>query len=310
MNEKYGSWTVVSDVVIGEDNRHRYKCRCDCGVVKDVLAYELKRGKTTKCRQCCRITLDIGSKFGCYTVLECAGVNQKRSAVFKCRCDCGAESIVPGITLRKFPPNYCNKCPRNIVPIGEKYGEWTIIGFEDIYKYKSRWRVRCSCGEECIVNSNNIIRGVSTRCYKCKNKELKKITGRCFAVNISEETEVLNQEKIENIPLQFWNRLKDGATKRKIEFNITENDLVNLFNEQKGKCVFTGWNLVIDKNGKKCTASLDRIDSEQGYSADNIQFVHKHINLMKNAFLQEYFIKMCKAVVKHGKDEHRSVGVQ
>lgn len=50
------------------------------------------------------------------------------------------------------------------------------------------------------------------------------------------------------------------------------------------------------------TASLDRIDSTKGYTLDNIQWVHKHINVMKMDLDQEYFIKLCKLVTKKSKN--------
>ena len=48
------------------------------------------------------------------------------------------------------------------------------------------------------------------------------------------------------------------------------------------------------------TASLDRIDSNKGYTKDNVQFVHKDINWMKQDFEQNKFIEYCKKVAnKH-----------
>jgi len=63
-------------------------------------------------------------------------------------------------------------------------------------------------------------------------------------------------------------------------------------------------NEVLEKNGFVCalsgvkldenTWSPDRIDSKKGYTKENLQFVHKDINLMKNKFPEDYFIEMCK----------------
>lgn len=46
----------------------------------------------------------------------------------------------------------------------------------------------------------------------------------------------------------------------------------------------------------KCTASLDRIDSGQGYTNSNIQWVHSMVNMCKNKYPQDKFIEMCRAV--------------
>ena len=49
------------------------------------------------------------------------------------------------------------------------------------------------------------------------------------------------------------------------------------------------------------TASLDRIDSNLGYVKGNVQWVHKHINVMKNIFNQDMFIFLCNQVTKTNK---------
>jgi hypothetical protein len=45
-----------------------------------------------------------------------------------------------------------------------------------------------------------------------------------------------------------------------------------------------------------CTASLDRIDSSNGYEVGNIQWVHVMVNMCKNKYAQDVFVKMCKSV--------------
>lgn len=45
-----------------------------------------------------------------------------------------------------------------------------------------------------------------------------------------------------------------------------------------------------------CTASFDRIDSSEGYTQGNVQWVHTMVNMCKNKYPQVDFIQMCKAV--------------
>ena len=42
--------------------------------------------------------------------------------------------------------------------------------------------------------------------------------------------------------------------------------------------------------------SVDRIDSSKGYIIDNIRWIHKDINVMKNSFSDEYFTYLCKLI--------------
>lgn len=111
------------------------------------------------------------------------------------------------------------------------------------------------------------------------------------------------------LPMVYFSSCKAGAISRGFEFCITIEDMWNKFLEQDKKCALTGLPLNMERNYKMwkkdkevMTASLDRIDSTKGYTLDNIQWVHKHINVMKMDLDQEYFIKLCKLVTKKSKN--------
>lgn len=70
-----------------------------------------------------------------------------------------------------------------------------------------------------------------------------------------------------------------------------------MYVKQDKKCALTGIPLSFERNEKGCSASIDRIDSNIEYHLENIQLVHKDINLMKNHFNEDYFIDMCEKVV-------------
>jgi len=74
-----------------------------------------------------------------------------------------------------------------------------------------------------------------------------------------------------------------------------------LFLNQDRKCALSGLPLVFGANHGKIegTASLDRIDSSKGYTIDNVQWVHKIVNLMKQDSSDEEFVKMCRIVSNH-----------
>jgi hypothetical protein len=104
----------------------------------------------------------------------------------------------------------------------------------------------------------------------------------------------------EEIPASWITRFKHYAKKKNNCFEITPEDVWKLYLNQKQKCALTGLDISFKKVGKAVyTASIDRIDSSKGYITDNIQLVHKDVNMMKNAFDQTYFIELCKAVAKN-----------
>jgi len=83
---------------------------------------------------------------------------------------------------------------------------------------------------------------------------------------------------------------------------VTVQEAWELFELQDGRCALTGLPLSMPRRFKEfaaCTASLDRRDNTGGYTRDNIQWVHKDVNMMKNKFDQNYFISMCRRVAEH-----------
>lgn len=104
----------------------------------------------------------------------------------------------------------------------------------------------------------------------------------------------------------FFHKVKHNALIRNIPFNITIEDMWNKFEEQNETCPLTGLKLILDDTIKvktlNNTASLDRIDNSKGYTYDNIQWVHKKINIMRNKLNITEFLEMCTLVANHSKN--------
>lgn len=100
----------------------------------------------------------------------------------------------------------------------------------------------------------------------------------------------------------WYNIIKSGvktrAKRSRLEVNITKEYVNELYKNQNGKCKLSGIEITLPKTWRDRTysASLDRIDSEKGYIIGNVQWVHKHINVMKNTFPEEMFIFLCKKI--------------
>lgn len=108
----------------------------------------------------------------------------------------------------------------------------------------------------------------------------------------------------EEISGTYWCSLKDNAKKRNIIFDISIEYAWKIFINQNKKCNLSGRSLTLGESFvySKYTGSLDRIDSSKGYIEGNVQWVHKDINLMKNKFNQEEFIKLCILVANYNKE--------
>lgn len=102
----------------------------------------------------------------------------------------------------------------------------------------------------------------------------------------------------------FVNTFKLGADIRNIYFNITAKDIWEQSEKQNRKCFFTGLHLtfpILSKDRTSCNGSVDRIDSKIGYIPNNIQLVHKKINLMKQDMTQYEFLNFCHLITNYKK---------
>lgn len=205
-------------------------------------------------------------------------------------------SIIKGIKTRKAARR---KSLRNIYPIGTKFGQWTIIS-EDVKIGSDRklcQLCQCCCGEIQWKQLSSLRNGTSTKCKKCGNKTFIDKNGNIL---------------ISGLILSYFKHIKNNLEKRKkvsqLEFNITPEYLEKLYEDQNHRCALSNLSLEIDKSKRAIDQnwSLDRIDSNKGYIEGNVQWVDKRINMMKQSFNQDEFIKMCIEVAKNNGYTHCS----
>ncbi len=169
--------------------------------------------------------------------------------------------------------------------VGQKFGKFTVISLSGKTKnchYK--YLCKCDCGNIKEVLQTSLIAGRSKSCGCMKRP---------------------NWKGYGEIPGSFFNDFKRNSAgeksrrklRRNIDFSITIEYMWELFLQQNKKCALTGIELIM-RPARIRTASIDRIDCKKGYTTENVQWVHKDINRMKNIFDQEYFIETCKKVSK------------
>lgn len=103
------------------------------------------------------------------------------------------------------------------------------------------------------------------------------------------------------IRVSWFNKFKVSAETRGLEWKLSLDDVADLMYKQNSKCALTGWSIEFPESGhpQQSPASIDRIDSNLGYTKDNVQLVLKHVNMMKQAYSQDFFIKICEAVASN-----------
>lgn len=88
--------------------------------------------------------------------------------------------------------------------------------------------------------------------------------------------------------------IKNG--RKRLEIDIDRKYIEKLFLKQKSKCALSGLEIRLGIN-----ASLDRIDSSKGYTKNNVQWLHKDINILKGSLDEQYFLEICRNVYEHNR---------
>lgn len=141
------------------------------------------------------------------------------------------------------------------------------------------------------------------KCHACGRiynrivSSLKKNIKSCGCQYIRQNHYSPNWKGVGEISSVFITHYKTNAKRRKITFNITPEYMWELFIKQERKCILSGMSITFGRIGRdECSASLDRKDSKIGYEVGNVQWVHKHVNMMKLNHDQEYFINLCSKI--------------
>ena len=104
-----------------------------------------------------------------------------------------------------------------------------------------------------------------------------------------------------SIRVSWFDKFERSANKRGIDWDLTLDDLADLYDKQEGKCSLTGWHIYMPNSGYHLDteASIDRINSAFGYITGNVQLVNKRVNMMKQSYSQSQFIDTCRGVATY-----------
>ena len=176
--------------------------------------------------------------------------------------------------------------------VGKKFGRYLVLERDlTLAKNYSRWKCLCDCGVIKTVMGRALINGEIKSCG-CWQKE-------------KDHTNFHGWQGYEEISGNYWSSIKRAALKRKIEFSVTIEEAWEQYKKQIGKCALTGDEISFVRDySRNCqTASLDRINSQAGYTRENIQWIHKDINKFKRDFDEKTLIEWCFKVLLHKKHQ-------
>ncbi len=93
----------------------------------------------------------------------------------------------------------------------------------------------------------------------------------------------------------FLCNARKSAAKRKQDFLLTVEDIVECWNLQQKLCAYSGRQMTLEA-GRLNTVSIERIDSAIGYTPQNTILVCQAINRMKSDFDLNDFYGLCRDV--------------
>ena len=151
---------------------------------------------------------------------------------------------------------------------------------ESEYKRNLKLNRKNYCSRSCVAKDNNSKKVIKNR------------------YDVSQHC---NNKGDEFTPYRYTIR---NIKRRSKEFDLSLEDLKEIWLDQKGVCPYSGISLELPTYTKPLTnelnkASLDRIDSSKGYIKENVQFVAYNINLMKSTLSHEDTINLCKQISKN-----------
>lgn len=292
VNKKYGKLTVLSIT----NKKHKrglvLHCRCDCGNEVERISSDLTKAEKYKQESSCGCQPEkdlTGNKYGKLTAISKLYKKPGSGVVWKFKCDCGNEVERIGSHVARLEGKLHCGCSNKKFSYtknetNNKYGKLLVIKYtRNDSKQRAMWLCKCDCGNEIEVIGARLRNGSKKHCG-------------CKKTNYNLNKDIT---KTDIIPVSYYNGIKQGATNRKIIFDLTINDMHEKYIEQRGICALSGVELVppknmFNKNPNK--ASLDRIDSRKGYVIDNIQWVTATINIIKSDLKENEFVELCRKV--------------
>lgn len=225
-------------------------------------------------------------KFHRLTPLGADGHGPRGHILWRFKCDCGREITIPAFVVHTGRQVSCG-CKRHPDITGQRFGRLIVVERDRSEHGQRYWRLRCDCGNEHVAQGTHLKSGSVQSCGCLQGGT----TATLF-------------NGLGEIGGQHWNRIAKAAVRRSrtLPYDLTIEQGWALFLKQNRRCALTGRQLSFKftpgSNGVT-TASLDRIDSDHGYVLDNVQWVHKDLNMMKSNMPQSEFITWCKRVADH-----------
>lgn len=189
IGKTFGRWTVIDYAENDKFGREKWKCKCECGTIRNVSKCTLINGQSKSCGCLNRELIKIRSKnnyidltdktFGRLTALERV-ISKNGKPKWKCKCECGNIVEVDSYNLRKGLTKSCGCYQKEMASkanlkdlTGMRFGRLKVISFNRVENNNTYWNCICDCGNEKIATESNLVNGKTKSCGCLQNDLLR-----------------------------------------------------------------------------------------------------------------------------------------
>ena len=172
VEQHFGYLEVLEKAGHNSQGKVTWKCLChNCGKIVEVPTRGLTSGeyKSCGCMKGNRITKDdlAGQKINNLTVIEYVGKSR-----WRCKCDCGNETIKKAQDLKSGRAKTCGKCVSQVEDLkGKIFGVQKVISLDKVEDGRAYWKCICTkCGKESIRTGQSLRNGKGISCRCCVDK--------------------------------------------------------------------------------------------------------------------------------------------
>ena len=132
-----------------------------------------------------------------------------------------------------------------------------------------------------------------------KEGQVRGICQQCVTLQRARKTSATPESYLRVLNTQ----LKSQRVKQGVDYELTTEDLIDLWEIQDGKCALSGVLMTHQRDGtygdrkqKDFNASIDRVNPQGPYVRENVQLVSARINTMKHTLSEDMFIWWVKNI--------------
>ena len=236
-----------------------------------------------------------GERFGRLLVVGKVNVARRWEAV--CKCDCGTEKVVSVRMLVRGDSTSCGCYHKQRVSeirsaslFNHTFGKLHVVTPGQGIKrgkgglHNNSWICKCECGATTEVTSNGLLSGNTTSCG-CGRADGK----RAYELRVTSNRSIAGS---------IMAHMRQNATRRDLEWSLTEDEFNNLVTRPCKYCGIPPQNTVRNVSQKKYHG-LDRVDSSKGYVPGNVVSCCKRCNFAKHVQSLDEFKAHVKAMYDH-----------